>query len=61
MSNEQNNFVGSAVGVICSVKGDVVTDVFGSSSNWDYVTYPSAGWVAEEYVNTSNQIAPRCS
>jgi len=37
--------------------GERVTDSVGSSSNWDYV---DGGWVSDEFVQTYNQIAPRC-
>src|SRR5450759_3803351 len=50
-------YVGQNVPIVCSVVGETVTDSLGSSSNWDYV---NGGWVADEFVQTYNQIAPRC-
>src|SRR5450759_4473221 len=50
-------YVGQNVPIVCSVIGETVTDSLGSSSNWDYV---NGGWVADEFVQTYNQIAPRC-
>jgi hypothetical protein len=53
-------FVGDSVGVICSVRGETVSDSLGSTDVWDYVTYPAAGYVSDEFVNEGNQIAPSC-
>ena len=50
-------YVGQNVPIVCSVVGERVTDSVGSSSNWDYV---DGGWVSDEFVQTYNQIAPRC-
>src|SRR5450759_601854 len=50
-------YVGQNVPIVCSVVGERVTDSVGSSSNWDYV---DGGWVPDEFVQTYNQIAPRC-
>jgi len=50
------------VAIVCSAVGQTVsTTYFGvpaSSSNWDYVTYPIAGWVADVFIQTS--VPPRC-
>jgi ATPase subunit of ABC transporter with duplicated ATPase domains len=53
-------YVGSSVGVICSVRGETVTDSLGSSDIWDYVTYPAAGYVSDEFVNEGGSVAPSC-
>jgi hypothetical protein len=53
-------YKGSTVDVICSTKGENVSDVNGSSDNWDYVATPTVGWVSDEYVNTGGAVAPTC-
>ena len=52
---------GSEVGIICSVVGDAVSISGVTSSNWDYVTAPSVGWVADAYIDSGGAVAPRCS
>jgi len=56
-----------SAGIVCSAPGETVsTGYAGSSSNWDYVTYPAAGWVADVFLDTrtpsnpSGAVAPRC-
>ncbi|MGZ4664889.1 MAG: hypothetical protein ACXV5Q_07520 [Frankiaceae bacterium] len=57
---------GTSVGIVSSVVGDNVSSYGGSSSNWDFVTYPAAGWVADVFLDTrtagdpSGAVAPRC-
>ena len=53
-------YPGGTVDVVCSVVGDNVTTRNGESSNWDYVTSPAVGWVADVFVDTGGGIPPRC-
>ena len=60
-------YVGESVNVVCSTAGGYVSTAYtGSSSNWDWVTSPTSGWVSDAYVDTrtagSHQgaVAPRC-
>jgi hypothetical protein len=63
-------YVGTVYGsaaIICSVQGTTVSTTYaGSSSNWDYVTSPFAGWVPDVFLDTRSSghpngaVAPRC-
>jgi hypothetical protein len=48
------------VNIICSVRGETVSDANGSSDVWDYVSYPVVGYVADEFVDAGNLVAPSC-
>ena len=51
-------FDGESVAVVCSITGESVSSYSGTSANWDYVTSPSSGWVADVFLNTA--VPPRC-
>lgn len=51
---------GQYVSIVCSVSGPYIDSPYGGSSNWDYVTAPYVGYVADARVNTSGSTAPRC-
>ena len=59
-------YEGTSAGIVCSVVGENVSSYGGSSSNWDYVSYPAAGWVADVFLDTrtagdpNGSVAPRC-
>ena len=59
--------VDGSAAIICSVQGTTVSTTYaGSSSNWDYVTSPFAGWVPDVFLDTRSSghlngaVAPRC-
>lgn len=43
-------YPGTSVYVVCSVRG---TDVDGRSINYDYITSPATGWMADQYLDGS--------
>ena len=57
-SNLAELYEGQSAGVVCSVSGPSVSSYSGTSSNWDYVTSPAVGWIADVFLQ--GFVPPRC-